>query len=1295
MNDPDRSGSSTGLAASSSAGSPASQPACPAVSQPPRQPPGQPASETVAAATLAALPFGVLVYDSQLRIAYVNDAAWRLNRLQPGELPLGAPLRDLVRLCAYRGVYGAGDPEAQAARYFGIDRSRKFHRMLRGADGTCLDLHGIPLADGGFCAVLAEVTVHFAAAEAATAQARRLESVLAQLQGGIAIFDAAGRVALSNPAYDALSGLPRGAISPGMHQSEVLRAMADQGEFANLDAEARIAERRAVDRSRPQTYQRERPNGQVVSHGSQPMPDGGWLVEITDITAAQRAEDEARRRAALLDGVLAAMPHGVVVFDADQHVAMLNAAYQSILAGAPIAVGEHRAEIVRRREAAGEYGAGDAAALIRQNLPDFEDRRGGRQRQRPDGRMIDIRHATLPDGGRVQVTTDITALHQARAEATERARLSQLMLDTMRHGIALFGQDRRVIAANALAASIGGIPAAAMTPGTTLERLVEIHLRSGMLGPAAEATERAAEIIGFDRSRPSRYQRIVPDGRIVEVTSDPTPGGGFVVTWSDVTIRAQAEAAARHRAHMLQSMLDNTRHGIVLYGVDRRVLVANTLAADLGNLAPDDLRPGQELDAVLRRQQASGVYGQGEAAAAEAARLIGLDRRLPHRLQRTLPDHRIVEIASDPTPDGGFVVTWTDITARARAEAEAEARAAVLQSTMDSVRHAIVMYGPDRRLVTANRLAGPEYGLPPLEGQVGQPFAALVEQQLAAGAFGSGAEARQRAATVLGIDRSRPVRYEHRLRSGRVVAVASDPTADGGFVITHSDVTELAEARASASERAAILQVMLDNMRHGICYYGADRRVIAANALAVELGGQSPGTLVPGRSLDALIADQVAVCAGNGRDVTALAETALRMDRSRPARYVRASNDGRIVEVTSDPTPGGGFVVTMADITPLAEAEAEAQHRAGIQQAMLDNIRHGIALFDAEDRVVAVNTVFRQLLGLPEAVLAPGRPYADFVAELRDRGEYGTGEQGELAAAAILGRDRRDAVRTIRTRPNGQVLDVVSDPTPGGGWVLTYTDVTEDRRVRAELEGARETAEGANRAKSRFLATMSHELRTPLNAVIGFSEAIMADPDPVRGLDYVKSIHEAGRHLLALIDDLLDVARSETTGFAVTEGEVDIVALAEAAERVMRAAAAAAQVSVETALLRPLPLVRADPVRLRQVLLNLLSNAVKFTPAGGTVRVDAILEPAGDLVLRVTDSGIGMSAADIPRAFEPFIQLDSTLSRRFQGSGLGLYLSRALAEAQGAVLTLQSAPGAGTTAMLRIPAERLLPPVAA
>jgi signal transduction histidine kinase len=318
---------------------------------------------------------------------------------------------------------------------------------------------------------------------------------------------------------------------------------------------------------------------------------------------------------------------------------------------------------------------------------------------------------------------------------------------------------------------------------------------------------------------------------------------------------------------------------------------------------------------------------------------------------------------------------------------------------------------------------------------------------------------------------------------------------------------------------------MLDNLRHGIQLFDADQRLVAANRLAADLAGYPAEQLPQGARLSELVAEQFRADAIPG-DAATLQAMARSIDRTRPARYTRPHRDGRIIEVTSDPTPGGGFVITMADISALARAEAEAQHRAGVLQAMLDNIRHGIALFDAEGRIQAVNPVLLALLDLPETIMRTGGTFEGFIDYLLARGEYGPGEAGRAVADGLKARDRREPARSTRTRPNGRVLEIASEPVPGGGFVLALTDVTEDRRIRDELERAKDAAEAANRAKSRFLATMSHELRTPLNAVIGFSEALGADPDPVRGKEYVRSIHEAGRHLLSLIDDILDVTRA-------------------------------------------------------------------------------------------------------------------------------------------------------------------------
>jgi signal transduction histidine kinase len=248
------------------------------------------------------------------------------------------------------------------------------------------------------------------------------------------------------------------------------------------------------------------------------------------------------------------------------------------------------------------------------------------------------------------------------------------------------------------------------------------------------------------------------------------------------------------------------------------------------------------------------------------------------------------------------------------------------------------------------------------------------------------------------------------------------------------------------------------------------------------------------------------------------------------------------------------------------------------------------------------------------------------------------------------------------------------------------------REQAARLSATRTHAELTNRTASDLLSGMSHELRTPLNAIIGFSEIVRTEMFGPIGSDryreYLRDIHESGRHLLVLINTLLDVARIDAGKVEIASDEVDIpgmirTCLAEVAER-----AEAAGITLSTGVADDLPMLRADRQMLAQVLHNLLSNAVKFTASGGRVTVSAWCRPSTGCVLQVRDTGKGIALKDIPLALAPFGQIAET-PRRYQGTGLGLPLSKALVELHAGSLDLQSELGAGTTVTIRLPAERI------
>jgi len=245
----------------------------------------------------------------------------------------------------------------------------------------------------------------------------------------------------------------------------------------------------------------------------------------------------------------------------------------------------------------------------------------------------------------------------------------------------------------------------------------------------------------------------------------------------------------------------------------------------------------------------------------------------------------------------------------------------------------------------------------------------------------------------------------------------------------------------------------------------------------------------------------------------------------------------------------------------------------------------------------------------------------------------------------------------------------------------------------ADLSRALGAASAASEAKSQFLAAMSHELRTPLNAVIGFCEILLMQAfGPLgsdRYLEYVRDIHSSGGHLLALINDILDLSRLDAGQSVLDEEDLDLSAVIGETLRMIARQAELSSVELVESLDIGLPLLRADRRRIRQVLINLLSNAIKFTPAGGRVRVSTTATN-GEVRVIVADTGIGIDAADIPRALERFSQVDAKLSRKYEGAGLGLPLAKQIVELHGGRLELASEVNIGTRVTLVFPATRIV-----
>jgi len=535
---------------------------------------------------------------------------------------------------------------------------------------------------------------------------------------------------------------------------------------------------------------------------------------------------------------------------------------------------------------------------------------------------------------------------------------------------------------------------------------------------------------------------------------------------------------------------------------------------------------------------------------------------------------------------------------------------------------------------------------------------------------------------------------------GRFVSISGKPRFDGdggflGYRGTGRDVTAQVEAEAEARLARARLASAIEGLPDALAIFGPDDRLIICNHAYRDVLGRNAGVATAGVTF----AELVRVTADTNLMVPESRRgewVAWRLERHRsPGKPIEIQLvDGRWLLIREERMGDGGTAVIASDMTFVKTREREFAGKSALLQATLECMGEGISVVDAEHRLSAWNDRFFEILDLPRRFAREGIPFDEIVRWQAETGEFGPGDPGDILSRIHRTYRRGESIVFERIRPNGQHILFRRNPMPGGGFVTLYTDLTPEKRTEQELRRAKETAELANRAKTEFLANMSHELRTPLNAIIGFAEVMEREVfGPLgsrRYRDYATDIRDSGLHLLNLINDILDVSKAEAGRIDLEDAVVKLEVVLRASIRFVEERARHSGVAIALPPLESLPVIRADERRLKQVMINLLSNAVKFTPPGGRVAVEVDARPGEEIRIRVIDSGIGIAPEDIDRVLEPFGQVASAMTREHEGTGLGLPLARALIEAHGGRLRIESALRHGTTMTVVLPADRLV-----
>lgn len=892
---------------------------------------------------------------------------------------------------------------------------------------------------------------------------------------------------------------------------------------------------------------------------------------------------------------------------------------------------------------------------------------------------------------------DITDRKAAEEEAVEKAELLELTLANIDQGIIVRDADDKILLFNDKLSTMLGVPVEYYERGASTEELNQVHASQGDVMMTPGSQERRVE---WERRRRAglpverlEYERRNAAGRWHFCVRAPMANGLEVRTFLDITERKLAEREVIEKAQILQTTLESMGQGLTMYDADWNLVSYNSRYRDHFDLPTDVFQPDSTFDDVVGATM-RGDYGEDWR---ERLTVVRDPTRMTCEWRRsfTRPSGRSIDLLSIPVPSGGFIVTSTDISDLKRVEAELLRQQEINQTVLDAMDQGLLMVdGEGRCQLYNNRVC--ELINVSAEFLASKPLHRdLIGMQVDRGDYRHvSREERNRLISLmrkLETDRE-PFVYERDIADGRIIEIRNNPLPEGGWVRVFTDVTDRKQAERDIAEKTRQLQLTLDSMEQGIILIDEHDRTVFYNAKAADMLGVPVELLAQGIT----VRESAAYQAEHGEYINTDPETRALVDQLiaerkngliRPFSYERQKPDGRWVDVTDIPVEGGGSVRTFLDVTARRTAEQSFAEKTRQLELTLETMEQGIILLDENAKTILYNAKAARLFGVPEDMLARGADSHEIFAYQNEHGEFDKIDPVLRKSLDRVIHGQTSGLQTPfsleRPRPDGSWILVNNIPVDGGGSLRTILDITQRKIAEEGLRDARDVAEEATKAKSAFLAAMSHEIRTPMNGVVGMIEVLEQSTLDEDQRQVTRTVRDSAISLLTIIDDILDFSKIEAGELALEAVPVSVRQIAEGAMDIVGAAAIEKEVDLALLVAPDVPpMIKADPVRLRQILLNLLGNAVKFTEQGAiTVRVEAQGRSSGRVTLRfaVTDTGIGISEDRLPALFQAFQQAEASTTRRFGGTGLGLSICERLVSIMGGEIGAESVVGEGST----------------
>ncbi len=934
------------------------------------------------------IPAGFDIFDADDRLVLSNAAAEAMYPHGAAQRKPGAPFEALLRIAVDRGLHGSTLSEREDWLRDRMERHRNpsgaFEQLT--ADGRWIRIEERRISNGGTAVIRTDVTdIENRRREVAQKNAL-LEAILGAMAEGIAVYDGSAALLIANETAAQLLDAPSALLDRGAALADLIRFRADRGDFGDVppDETARLQDAAFFQRRRWTCTLRQR-SGRVIETRFSSLADAGGVFLFRDVT--ERADYEARlaRKTEELERVFENMGEGISLFGPDLRLVTRNEITDRILdLPAPLhAVGSSFADIVRFRAERGDFGEVDIESTVQSRIARFRAGLPWEETKRSaDGLVYETRFSPTPDGGGVFVLRDVSERANSEAKLVRETARLQATLRNMGEGILVYDGDRRLLVVNDRVAELLDAPAALFEPGSLYDDLHRFRAERGDFGdldPEVAVRDRVA--LFQDRKPWSRAQR-ERDGRVLEVRFNPTEDGGGVFVVLDVTRAAEREEKLARETALLEATFENMGEGVVVFDANRKLLVANEFATRLVDLPGRLVEPGASYDDLLRGLATTDPSFDGDVDAFVAPRVAAFCAQKPFVVVRGLKDGRIIETRFTPTPGGGGVFIYCDVTMRERAQAQIREEEAKFRSLVEQDVAGIVILREDGTIGYCNGCFASLLDLPP-EELLGRPLLSFVPEPERTGIadklheqlFGTG-DAAQIASSV-------------RARDGTIREVlvnASRSTFEGrpASVAVIVDVSARNEAQRELASTAAVLAAVHEASPDGILVADRAGRVRSVNNRFGEMFGVPSELLAraDARWLLARASAQVADPEAYRRWIQRLA--AEPDARAHEEILVR---DGRVIDQLTWPltTASGkrlGRIWFLRDITERRKADERLRASEERFRMLVEEAPDAIMLFDpADNRCVAVNRAAERLFGVPRADLLERGPWRSYAAE--------------------------------------------------------------------------------------------------------------------------------------------------------------------------------------------------------------------------------------------------------------------------------------------------------------------------